>query len=76
MPLYTFYPCRLDDASLAFESYELQDDDQAAIRGDVILTQHPSAAFVVVWSGDRKVCSVDRARSALTGSEDGDQPST
>jgi hypothetical protein len=54
MPLYTFYPCRLDDTSLGFETYELIDDGEAMLRTLRVLAEHPSAEFVVVWCGDRK----------------------
>lgn len=55
MPLYTFYPCRIDDTSLAFQAYELTDDEEAALRTFKVLDDHPSAKFVVAWCGDRKV---------------------
>lgn len=52
MPLYTFYPCRLDDTSLGFET--LVDDEEAMMRTLRVLDEHPSAEFVVAWCGDRK----------------------
>lgn len=61
MPLYTFYPCRIDEASLSFEAYELPDDADANARAIEVLTQHPSAEFVVVWCGERKVLTQYRS---------------
>jgi len=56
MPLYTFYPCRLDDTALGFEAFELDDDTAARERAQGVLADHASAAFVVAWCGDR-LCS-------------------
>lgn len=61
MPLYTFYPCRVDDASLGFEAYELADDGVAGTRSVEVLKEHLSAEFVVVWCGERKVFTQYRA---------------
>ena len=64
MPLYTFYPCRLDDTSLGFETYDLVDDEEAALRTLKVLDDHASAQFVVAWCGDRKVFIRYRAKPA------------
>lgn len=53
MPLYTFYPCRIDEASLSLEAFEIADDADANVRAIEVLTQHPSAEFVVIWCGER-----------------------
>lgn len=60
MPLYTFYPCRLDDTSLTFESHDLADDAEAWTCAMRVLQEHPSAAFIVAWCGDRRVLTRDR----------------
>jgi hypothetical protein len=55
MPLYTFYPCRLDNSSTTFEAFELADDHQAQRRAVELLAAHPTCAFVTVWQADREV---------------------
>lgn len=68
MPLYTLYPCRLDDVSIGMEAYDLDDDMHAAARTLQVLDEHQSAEFVVVWCGDRKVHTryrVERELQAL-----------
>jgi hypothetical protein len=58
--LFTFYPCRADGASTAFETYELADDAAALARARRVLADHPSAATVVIWQGERQVGLVAR----------------
>lgn len=58
--LFTFYPCRADGASTAFEVVELADDEAALGRASRVLTDHPSAVTVVIWQGERQVGSVAR----------------
>jgi hypothetical protein len=81
MPLYTFYPCHEDGHSDSFTSLELADDDEAYIRSLHILDQHPSAAHVVAWAGERKVLTRSRvhpdlravlSQSRTSSSEDAD----
>jgi hypothetical protein len=60
MPLFTFYPCRADGSSTAFETFECQDDARALVLARRILAEHPSAVEVVVWQGERRVGSVAR----------------
>lgn len=60
MLLFTFYPCRQDGASLAFETFELPDEAAALVRAERVLADHPSAVQVVVWAGERQVGAVAR----------------
>lgn len=60
MPLFTFYPCRADGSSSAFESLECLDDDSALVRARRVLAEHDSAVEVVVWTGERQVGAVAR----------------
>lgn len=61
MPLFTFYPCRPDGSSTAFETFELPDDDQALGRARQVLREHASSVEVVIWHGERRVGAVARA---------------
>ena len=58
--LFTFYPCRADGASTAFETFELADDEAALGRARRVLADHASAATVVIWQGERQVGLVVR----------------
>ena len=60
MPLFTFYPCRADGSSTAFETFECLDDAVALTRARRILTEHGSSVEVVVWQGERRVGAVPR----------------
>ena len=60
MPLFTFYPCRKDGSSTAFETFEQHSDDDALVRANQVLREHSSAVEVVVWQGERRVGAVQR----------------
>lgn len=60
MRLFTFYPCRRDGSSTAFETFEQSSDKRALARAEQVLREHPSAAEVVVWQGERRVGAVAR----------------
>lgn len=60
MPLFTFYPCRADGSSTAFESIECLDEAGALIRARRVLVEHPSSVEVVVWHNERRVGVVTR----------------
>jgi len=60
LALYTFYPCRPDGASIAFDAAELADDEAARAFARRVLQHHQSAVEVVVWSGERRVGAVAR----------------
>lgn len=64
MPLFTFYPCRPDGSSAAFESIECRNDAEALARAPRVLDEHLSAVQVVIWRGERQVGALDRATSA------------
>ena len=64
MPIYTFYPCRADGAPTTFEAIELRDDFEAQGHVARLLRQHPTCAFVTVWSGDRTVLGPPQAAQA------------
>jgi hypothetical protein len=57
MSIYTFYLCGSDGRASTFEAFELRGDQCARARALQMLGEHPSSAFVDVWSGDRKVLS-------------------
>ena len=65
MALYTFYPSKPDGTSETFVCFDLPDDDEARIRAVHVLDQHPTAAQVVVWDGERKVAVRNRIRPDL-----------
>lgn len=58
--LFTFYPCRADGSSTAFETIELPDDTRALVVARRVLEDHRSAVEVVVWQGERRVAAVAR----------------
>jgi hypothetical protein len=60
VPLFTFYPCRRDGSSTAFETFEQPDDAAALVRARRVLAEHASAVEVVVWQGERCVGAVAR----------------
>lgn len=60
MRLFTFYPCRRDGSSTAFETFEHPDDAAALRRAEQVLREHASAVEVVVWQGERRVGAVAR----------------
>ncbi|WP_337188513.1 hypothetical protein [Phenylobacterium sp.] len=64
MPLFTFYPCRPDGSSTAFETFEHEDDAHALARAGRVLSEHDSAVEVVVWQGERQVGAVGRLDTA------------
>lgn len=65
MPLFTFYPCRRDGSSTAFETFEHATDGEALQRARRVLAEHASAVEVVVWQGERRVGAVDRTAAAV-----------
>jgi hypothetical protein len=60
MPLFTFYPCRPDGSSTAFESLELRNDAGALDRARRVLEEHVSATEVVIWQDERRVGAIVR----------------
>ncbi|MBU1376760.1 MAG: hypothetical protein KKE02_08240 [Alphaproteobacteria bacterium] len=64
MPLFTFYPCRPDGSSSAFETFECPGDDEALVRARRVLADHQSAVEVVIWQGDRQVGALSRVTDA------------
>jgi hypothetical protein len=68
MPLYTFYLCQTNGDAWSFETFDLDDDLAAGDEATVMLRQHQSAAYVAVWCGEQKVCTIPRngERSAET----------
>jgi hypothetical protein len=63
MPLFTFYPCKPDGSSTAFETFDLADDSAALARADRVLADHASSVEVVVWQGERCVGAILRETS-------------
>ncbi len=64
MSLFTFYPCRADGSSPAFETIDCHDDNDALSRAPKVLEEHRSAVEVVIWQGERRVGALVRADSA------------
>jgi hypothetical protein len=64
MSLFTFYPCRADGSSTAFESFELPNAAAAMVRARRVLEEHASAVQVVIWSSERRVGVVERQHAA------------
>jgi len=60
MPLFTFYPCRPDGSSPAFETIECSDDADALVRARRVLDDHRSAVEVIIWQGERRVGALSR----------------
>ena len=60
MPLFTFYPCRADGSSIAFEIFECHDDDTALQTAQQVLREHRSSVEVVVWQGERRVGAISQ----------------
>jgi hypothetical protein len=60
VPLFTFYPCRPDGSSTAFETLECPDDANALKRARQVLEEHLSSVEVVIWQGERRVGAVAR----------------
>ena len=60
MPLFTFYPCRPDGSSTAFEALEQPHEAAALARAQHVLREHPSAVEVIVWQGERRIGAVAR----------------
>jgi len=60
MTLYTLFPCHSDGTATTFATFELADAEAAYQQAAVMLEHHLSAAYVAVWCGEQKVCSVAR----------------
>ena len=63
--LFTFYPCRPDGSSTAFETFELGDDNDALSRARQVLDEHASSVEVVIWQGERRVGAVARTTASV-----------
>lgn len=63
MAIYTFYLCAGDGGAASFEAFELGGDEFAPARALRMLSEHPSCAYVAVWSEDREVLSSYREGS-------------
>lgn len=61
VPLFTFYPCRADGSSTAFETAECPGDADALVRARRVLDDHLSAVEVTIWQGERQVGALSRA---------------
>jgi hypothetical protein len=65
MPLYTFHVHRPNGAPLSLEAIDLEDDDRVVTLAFDLLNQHPNAAEVIVWCGERRVMSRNRVDESL-----------
>ena len=63
MPMFTFYPCRADGSSIAFDVFDCVDDVTALGAAERVLSEHRSSVEVVVWQGERRVGAVSREAS-------------
>jgi hypothetical protein len=57
MSIYTFYLHSGGGYASTFEAFELGSDEFAPDRALRLLGEHPSCAYVAVWSEDRHVLS-------------------
>lgn len=57
---YTFYPCRADGSSIAFDVAEVADDEAAQAYAYRVLDRHLSAVTVEIWTGERRLAVVRR----------------
>ena len=60
MALYTFHLCDEGGSSAGFETRELAYDSAAYPVAGTLLAEHPGAAYVAVWAGERPVLSRHR----------------
>jgi hypothetical protein len=58
---YTFYPCRADGSSMAFDAAEFSHDDEARAFAKRVLERHDSAIEVEIWAGERRLGRIARA---------------
>jgi hypothetical protein len=65
--IYTFYLCSGDGCASTFEAFELGGDEFASERARRMLGEHPSCAYVAVWSEDRQVLSSHRRGLEASG---------
>jgi hypothetical protein len=61
--LYTFFLRRADGDATSFEAHDLPGDADAARHAAGVHAQHPSAAYVEVFHGDREVLTLSSASS-------------
>jgi hypothetical protein len=57
---YTFYPCRADGSSMAFDAVELTHDEDARAFAQRVLDRHDSAVEVEIWAGERRLGKIAR----------------
>jgi hypothetical protein len=69
MALFTFYLCRDDGTAPTFESHEAHSDAEARLQAQLVLAQHPTAAYANVWLAERKVGRVDRSELSMNATE-------
>ena len=70
MSIYTFYFCNLGAGADSFEAFDLGSDDDAPARALQMLADHPTCAYVAVWSGERAVLERHREPPASTPPSD------
>jgi hypothetical protein len=57
---YTFYPCRADGSSMAFDAAEFSRDEDARAFAQRVLERHDSAVEVEIWAGERRLGRISR----------------
>lgn len=62
MQIFTFFLCQPDGSAATFEARPLPSDRDAVAQSRVLLGEHPSAAMVSVWDGERSVHEEWRCR--------------
>ena len=62
--VFTFYPCRQDGSSIAFDVMDLADESTARAYALKVLGRHDSAVEVVIWAGEHRVGAVARENAS------------
>ena len=70
MTVYTYFLRQADHVAASFEAFEAADDAGARALAGAVCAQHPSAAYVDVYDGDRLILRLDRAAAHPPGPSD------
>ncbi|HEY3695915.1 hypothetical protein [Phenylobacterium sp.] len=71
MATYTFYPCKADGVSTSFIAFDLDSDEEARERAQLVLDDHASCAYVEAWQGERKALTLGRLPEPYATHSDG-----
>ncbi|MDB5450340.1 MAG: hypothetical protein JWQ52_1468 [Phenylobacterium sp.] len=67
MTVYTYFLRQAGGMAASFEAFEAADDAVARALAGAICAQHPSAAYVDVYDGDRLILRLERAATHPPG---------